>query len=192
LQPFDKKDSSGYKTKDMHLHELPWPKEVLQGLAPLTKVQMRVTLSYFVEPSPGEIGWQDRYRYQSHALRFDVKSPNESIDDFLRRVNAAAQSEDEDNPATQSASEYWTIGANGRNKGSIHSDIWKGSAAELAESGVIAVCPVIGWWRQRAYLGKWNSKTRYALIVSITTPEENVDIYTPVANKVGITVSIGT
>ena len=31
------------------------------------------------------------------------------------------------------------IGANGRNKGSIHSDIWEGSAADLADSGVIAV-----------------------------------------------------
>ena len=63
-------------------------------------------------------------------------------------------------------------------------------AAELAESGVIAIYPVIGWWRERAYLEKWNRKCRYALVVSITTPEEKVDIYTPVANKIGITVPI--
>ncbi|MCI5144524.1 MAG: peptidase S8, partial [Candidatus Electrothrix sp. AR3] len=69
LQPFAKKES-GYRTKDMHLYELPWPKEVLQSLPDTTEVQMRITLSYFVEPGPGEIGWQDRYRYPSHGLRF--------------------------------------------------------------------------------------------------------------------------
>ena len=37
LQPFDRKsDGSGYKTNEMHLHELPWPKDVLLGLPPST------------------------------------------------------------------------------------------------------------------------------------------------------------
>ncbi|MEK6564209.1 MAG: S8 family peptidase [Candidatus Omnitrophota bacterium] len=191
LQPFDEKDGgSGYKTKEMHLYDLPWPKEVLLHLPSQTNVQMRITLSYFIEPGPGEIGWKDRYRYASHALRFDVKSPNETNDDFIKRINVAVRSEDEGHPGTQSASDHWTIGSNGRDKGSIHSDIWDGTAAELAESGVIAIYPVIGWWRERAYLEKWNRKCRYALVVSITTPEEKVDIYTPVANKIGITVPI--
>jgi len=191
LQPFDKRDDgAGYKTKEMHLYDLPWPKEVLLELPPQTKVQMRITLSYFIEPGPGEIGWKDRYRYASHALRFDVKSPNETSDLFLRRINMAVRSEDEGHPGTQGASDHWTIGSNGRDKGSIHSDIWEGTTAELAESGVIAIYPVIGWWRERAYLEKWNRRTRYALVVSIMTPEEAVDIYTPVANKVGITVPV--
>ena len=190
LQPFDKKDGGGYKTREMHLYDLPWPKEVLLDLPSQTKVQMRITLSYFIEPGPGEIGWKDRYRYASHALRFDVKSPNETNDDFLKRINVAVRSEDEGHPGTQSASDHWTIGSNGRDKGSIHSDIWEGTAADLAGSGVIAIYPVIGWWRERAYLEKWNRKCRYALIVLITTPEEEVDIYTPVANKIGITVPI--
>ena len=192
LQPFDKKNDgeSGYKTKEMHLYDLPWPKEDLLNLSDQTKVQMRVTLSYFIEPGPGEIGWKDRYRYASHALRFDVKSPKETKDDFLKRINVAVRSENEDHPGTPSASDHWIIGSNGRDKGSIHSDIWDGTAAELAESGVIAIYPVIGWWRERAYLEKWNRKARYALVVSITTPEEQVDIYTSVANKIGITVPI--
>lgn len=191
LQPFDKKaGESGYKTKEMHLYDLPWPKEVLQGLPDQTKVQMRVTLSYFIEPGPGEIGWRDRYRYASHALRFDVKSPSETNELFEKRINAAARSEDEGAPGTQGVSDHWTIGSTGRDKGSIHSDIWNGTTKELAESGTIAVFPVIGWWRERAYLGKWASESRYALIVSITTPEEAVDIYTPIANKIGIAVSV--
>ncbi|MQL52293.1 S8 family serine peptidase [Desulfofundulus thermobenzoicus] len=191
IQPFDrKKNGSGYKTREMHLYELPWPKEVLIALPDNVQVQMRITLSYFIEPGPGEIGWKDRYRYASHALRFDVKSPNERTKDFLRRINAAVRAEEEGHPGTKSASDHWVIGANGRNKGSIHSDIWLGTAAELAASNVIAVYPVTGWWRERAYLGRWNRRSRYSLIVSISTTEENIDIYTPVANKLGISVPV--
>lgn len=43
------------KTKDMHLHDLPWPKEVLLELGEVS-VKLRVTLSYFIEHAPGEIG----------------------------------------------------------------------------------------------------------------------------------------
>ena len=42
----------------------------------------------------------------------------------------------------------------------------------------------------RAYLEKWDKQARYSLIVSIRTPEETVDIYTPVANKFGISTPI--
>lgn len=191
IQPFDKKvDGSGYKTRDMHLYNLPWPKEALAAMPDNVEVQMRVTLSYFSEPGPGEIGWKDRYRYSSHALRFDVKSPSEDGVDFLRRINVAARTEEEGHPGTQSASDHWVIGANGRDKGTIHSDIWTGTAAELAASDVIAVYPIIGWWRERAHLGRWNRLSRYSLIVSITTTAEDIDIYTPVANQVGITVPV--
>jgi hypothetical protein len=80
------------------------------------------------------------------------------------------------------------VGSNGRNKGSIHSDIWHGTAAELANSNIIAIYPVIGWWRERAHLERWNHRSRYSLIVSINTSAENIDIYTPVAIKLGIFV----
>ncbi|MCI5165668.1 MAG: peptidase S8 [Candidatus Electrothrix sp. GM3_4] len=195
LQPFAKKEKekgSGYRTKDMHLYELPWPKEVLQSLPDTTEVQMKITLSYFVEPGPGEIGWQDRYRYPSHGLRFELNSPMESQDQLLRRINKAAQNEEKGHPGTTSAKDYWVLGAQARNKGSIHSDIWQGYASDLATSNLIAVYPTIGWWRERAYLGKWNKKTRYALIVSIKTPEQEtkIDIYTPVAEQIKIDVPV--
>jgi len=190
LQPYDKKEKGGYKTKEMHFYDLPWPKDVLLDLQFDIPVQMRVTLSYFIEPGPGEIGWKDRYRYASHALRFDVNSPGESKDDFLKRINKAAREEDEGRPDTPSASDHWFFGSNARDKGSIHSDIWQGSAAELADSHFMAVYPIVGWWRERHHLGKWDRRTRYAFVVSISTPEEQVDIYTPVANQVGITIPI--
>lgn len=195
MQPFDhKRDHSGnaipgYRTKDMHLYELPWPTEVLRSLPDGVKVEMRVTLSYFIEPGPGEIGWKDRYRYASHALRFELNSPGEGKNELVKRINRAAWKEEEGHPGTESASKYWIIGQ-ARDRGSIHSDIWQGTAQELADSNIIAVAPRIGWWRERAHLGKWNRRTRYSLIVSITTPEEHIDVYTPVATQVGITVPI--
>jgi hypothetical protein len=187
IQPFDKKENaSGFRTRDMHFYDLPWPKETLLELPSDTMVEMKVTLSYFIEPGPGEIGWKDRYRYASHGLRFHLNSPQESQDEFVKRVNVAARLEDEEKPDTQSASKYWVIGTQTRNRGSVHSDIWKGTAAELAGSNMIAVAPTIGWWRERSHLKKWDKKTRYSLVVTIKTPEETVDIYTPVAIKMGI------
>jgi len=177
-----------YKTKDMHLYDLPWPKGVLENLG-ATLVKMRITLSYFIEPGPGEVGWKNRYRYASHALRFDLNSPSESRSEFIKRINVAARDDNEGHPGTSSPSGYWTLGQV-RDKGSIHSDIWEGTAADLAASNLIAIYPRIGWWRERSHLGKVESLTRYSLIVSIYTPEQEVDIYTPVAQQVGVSIPI--
>lgn len=187
IQPFEKRDGRN-RTRDMHIYNLPWPIEILLERHDL-QVEMRITLSYFVEPGPGEIGWKDRYRYASHALRFDINSPGETREQFVQRINAAERDEDEGHPGTSSASDHWLIGQ-ARDKGSIHSDIWRGTAAELADSHHIAVYPRIGWWRERNHLGRCESRTRYSLIVSIITPEQDVDIYTPVAQQIGVIVPI--
>jgi len=190
LQPFDKKPKgeSGFRTKDMHIYELPWPKEVLLSMPDNIDVEMRITLSYFVEPGPGEIGWKDRYRYASHALRFDLNSPGESKNDFVKRINKEARDKDEGKPGTKSPADHWVLGSQARDRGSIHSDIWKGTAAELADSNLIAISPTIGWWRERSYLEKWNKETRYSLVVSIQTEDETVDVYSPVAIQLGIPI----
>ncbi len=194
LQPFDKKQKgeSGYRTRDMHLYDLPWPKDVLLGLGDDTQVKMKITLSYFIEPGPGEVGWKYRYRYPSHALRFELNSPGESKEEFIKRINKDARMRDvdegEDKPGTKSPADHWSLGSQARDRGSIHSDIWQGTAADLADSNLIAISPTIGWWRERSYLGRWNREARYSLVVSITTPDESVDVYTPVAIQVGIPV----
>ncbi|MDF7798132.1 S8 family peptidase [Pontiellaceae bacterium B1224] len=189
LQPYIQTGGKDPKTNDMHFYELPWPTSVLQEMGEIT-VRMRITLSYFIEPGPGEIGWKDRYRYPSHLLRFDVNSPGESQKEFLSRINAALRDEENGHPRTPSASGHWLIGSNNRDKGSIHSDIWEGTAADLAASNLIAISPRIGWWNKRKHLNKANSQTRYALIVSIETPEQDIDIYTPVAVQTGITIPV--
>ena len=64
----------------MGLHALPWPVQQLEALGEAI-VEMRVTLSYFIEPKPGRRGGFARiqHRYQSCGLRFEVKRPQESL-----------------------------------------------------------------------------------------------------------------
>lgn len=187
LQPYGERNGQRV-TQDMHFYRLPWPLDVLRDLGE-AEISMRVTLSYFVEPGPGEVGWQDRYRYASHALRFALNGPGEGEDDFIRRINKQARDED-GHPGTAGPGDRWLIGDNTRNVGSIHSDIWQGRAADLALSNLVGIYPAVGWWRERHHLGRVNRQTRYALLVSIHTPELNIDIYTPVAISVGIAVPV--
>jgi hypothetical protein len=84
----------------------------------------------------------------------------------------------------------WELGPQLRCKGSIHSDTWTGTAAELAECGVIAVFPVTGWWKERPHLDRWNRPARYSLLVTLQTPRAEVDIYTPIATQIGAPVDV--
>lgn len=182
LQPYIQ-NKNEIKTNELHLHPLPWPRDVLMQLGE-TEVEMRVTLSYFVEPSPGRRGWNKKFRYASHGLRFDTKAADETIDEFRRRINEIARKEIEDYDETSSDSPEWLLGPRLRVNGSIHSDYWHGTAVKLADKGCIAVYPVNGWWKERKHLKRWDRKARYSLIVTIKTPSEKIDIYTPVANVV--------
>lgn len=147
-------------------------------------------MSYFIEPGPGEIGWKDRYRYPSCLLRFDTNG-TATRETFLARINAAAKAEDkETGVVNDGGSVKWTLGAHNRHLGSIHSDTWHTTAAELATSNLIGVYPAIGWWRERAWLGRWDRKVRYALVVSLQTPEQRVDLYTPIATMIKIPVEV--
>ena len=186
LQPFHKVGSE-MKTRDMHLHRLPWPTQELEELVEID-VRMRVTLSYFIEPSPGRRGWTRKHRYQSHGLRFDVKRPLETDEALHKRLSRAAWDDDEEEVDLGTDERNWELGQHLRCKGSIHSDTWTGSAAELAQCGVVAVFPVTGWWKERPHLERWNRLARYALIVSIETPETEVDLYTPIVNQIGVPI----
>jgi hypothetical protein len=198
LQPFHKVNGQ-VRPKDMHIHAIPWPADVLRQFSAET-VRMRVTLSYFVEPSPGRRGWTRKHRYASHGLRFDVKRPTESLDSFRKRLTREAQKDDQEGaqiaapaPEPAAGSQPWALGRNLRSRGSIHSDWWGGSGSELAECGYIGVIPqATGWWRDRPHLERWNHPARYSLIVSLETRRTDIDLYTPIAIKVGITPEIET
>ncbi|ADL49640.1 hypothetical protein Micau_6145 [Micromonospora aurantiaca ATCC 27029] len=124
--------------REMHLHDLPWPADILADLGHAT-VRMRVTLSYFIEPNPGRRGWKRRYSYASHNLRFDVRRATESTDDFRKRLNQRALAEEENRPASADDTGRWCLGPTLRTPGSLHADIWEGTAADLANRGALAV-----------------------------------------------------
>jgi hypothetical protein len=188
LHPFKRDKGKEPQLRDMNLHQLPWPLAELESLGE-AQVKMRVTLSYFIEPNPSARGVTSRYRYESHGLRFDVKRPLESEVDFRARINAAAR-DDEDRANRNDNDPNWMIGKKNRHKGSLHSDIWKGSAAELASRGAIAVYPALGWWKTRPALERYDQRIRYSLVVSINAPDIDVDLYTPIANQIGVPVVI--
>jgi subtilisin family serine protease len=180
LTPYHKVGSQ-IRSHEMHIHRLPWPTDVLQELGAM-RITMRVTLSYFVEPSPGRIGWDNKHRYQSHGLRFDVMRPTENEADFRLRLSSEGREASEPLENAQET-RHWTVGDRGRRNGSIHSDWWTGTAAELAACDRIAVYPVTGWWRERPHLAKYDKAARYSLVVTIEAADEQVDIYTPIVNQ---------
>ena len=188
LRPFFK-DSGRIKTREMRPHPLPWPTDVLTGLGD-TDVVMRVTLSYFVEPSPGARGWTPRYGYQSHGLRFAARNPLETVAAFEQRINKFVREEGYEPPGL--ADPGWQFGrlSGLTSLGSVHSDVWRGTAADLASRGHIAVYPTMGWWNKRPNLDAWDRTTRYSLIVTIATPEVEVDLYTPVASQIGVPIVV--
>lgn len=189
LQPLCKRNGK-IKTNQMNIHTLPFPKDVLSGLGG-EEVLMRVTLSYFIEPSPGRKGWKANHRYASHGLRFDVKRPTDSLGQFkqyLSRVFWDQSTEDAKKkvrPAKRDKNERnWIIGEFGKIKGSIHSDWWVGTASQLAESEYIGVYPITGWWRERPSQQCYNKQARYSLIVTIQTKSNEVELYNYVEQEI--------
>jgi hypothetical protein len=187
LLPF-RKDGSLIKTRDMNFHRLPWPRAELAALGDMD-VELRVTLSYFIEPNPGERGWTRRHRYASHSLRFAVKRSLETLEAFRQRINKAAQDEETGAPGGGGGDD-WVLGQI-RDRGSLHSDIWRGSAAALADRDAIGVFPVSGWWKEKPALQRWDRSARYALLVTIRAPQANVDLYTAIENQLVVPVHIG-
>lgn len=189
LQPFlQETEKSDAKLNDMRYYRMPWPKDVLLSLDPSTEARLKVTLSYYIDPSPSGIGWNDKYRYPSFGLRFDVNRANEDLEAFQKRINANAREDGEKYSA--SGSTQWHIGTTNRDDGSIHSDFIETSAAELSAIEYIAVYPVGGWWYTRKHLGKANSKARFSLVVSIETPDAEVELYGEVLNQIELMTKI--
>jgi len=186
LQPYTKEGST-IKTRDINLHQIPWPKDILESLG-ATEVEMKVTLSYFIEPNPAQRGWATKYRYASHRLQFDVKRSLENLQGFKQRINQQARDTEYNKDNNVKETGDWLLGSKLRGTGSIHSDTWRGTATDLASREFVAVYPMTGWWKELKSEDKWANLTRYSLIISLTTPE--TDIYTEVANYIRQEVEI--
>ena len=218
LQPFQRIESVNAKgqaqrrigTRDWHIHELPWwPRDLLLEAAE-TPATVRITLSYFIEPNPGSRAvpgahpTQNRYRYASCGLRFELKSTFESDDAFRSKLNAAIQQDDEGESdddiigENSSNNHQWALGPKARRiGGSLHQDVWQGTAADLATMDRVAIIPVKGWWATRSFPPGHERhecherKVRYALAMSIET-EADLPIYNTVSAALAIPVQSPT
>lgn len=190
IHPYEREgNSSSGTTREMNLHLLPWPIEELAALGE-TEVRLRVTLSYFVEPNPSSRGWTGRYVYPSHGLRFAMKRPEDNIDAFRQRVNKQARDNGE-RPITFKTEPGWLFGRDQQTStGSLHTDIWTGTAVNLASKEAVVVYPVAGWWKNRPKMDQSENGVNYSLIVSIEAPEVEVDLWTPVAQQVVTTIEV--
>jgi hypothetical protein len=113
----------------------------------------------------------------------------ESVENFQARINAATVREEEGRVAAPADPE-WLLGEGLRHRGSLHHDIWRSSAAELASRGFIGVYPANGWWRTRQAQERYGLPARYSLIVSIHTPGVDVDLYTPIEQLIAAQVAV--
>lgn len=190
IHPYEREgNSSSGTTREMNLHLLPWPIAELAALGE-TEVRLRVTLSYFVEPNPSSRGWTGRYIYPSHGLRFAMKRPEDNIDAFRQRVNKQARDNGE-RPITFKTEPGWLFGRDQQTStGSLHTDIWTGTAVNLASKEAVVVYPVAGWWKNRPKMDQSENGVNYSLIVSIEAPEVEVDLWTPVAQQVVTTIEV--
>lgn len=188
LKPFKYEDNR-VKTNEFHLFDLPWPADILTELAEI-EVKLKITLSYFVEPNPGNRRYEDDQSYKSHGLRFKMIDRTEGLTPFKARVSKAIR--DGLDEYVQEGSENWILGSQVRDKGSIHKDMWIGPAADLALRNKIAIYPVGGWWKKRKKLRRYTSSVNYSLVISIETDSTDVDIYNNVLSQIEVPISIST
>jgi hypothetical protein len=192
IHPYERENNAiEGKAREMNLHELPWPHDELESLGETT-VRLRITLSYFIEPNPSSRGWTGRYIYPSHGLRFAMRRPEDSVQAFRQRINIRARTGGE-KPTSLSTEKGWMFGSDQQHApGSLHTDIWLGSAVDLANKGAIAVYPVAGWWKNRRYLDQSDQGVDYSLVVGIESPEVDIDFWTPVAQWIAPEITIET
>jgi hypothetical protein len=188
------REGSTNRLGKVNFHNLPWPSNELQRLGEASVV-LKITLSYFIQPNPSRRGWQSKYRYQSHGLRFAVRGSSEADERFQQRINGIKRDEmgdDAEDSMPDPDNGGWVLGRTLRSQGSLHSDTWRGLASELANKSEIAVFPVGGWWKEIGARTELDLRVRYSLVVSLDVLADiNVDIYTPIANQIVVPVDVG-
>ncbi|MGN2251808.1 S8 family serine peptidase [Frateuria sp. GZRe12] len=181
IQPFAvSADGRSAVYNEMHFYDLPWPRQALEQLENEV-VTMKVTLSYFIEPNLTGKAATRPNTYRSFGLRFAMKKRTETDAAFRARVNAA---QERDESTSEGESDFWLLGSKAIQAGSLHSDLWRGHAIDLAGHDAIAIYPVGGWWKSHIGQRRMEDKGRYSLIISISAPGLAIDLHTEVANLV--------
>lgn len=191
IQPYRRKQNGTVVFNECHYYDLPWPREVLEQYAE-QQFKLKVTLSYFVEPNPGKSAAIDPARYQSYGLRFDLKRARETERAFRQAINAQEREDPRRGGPRRETDSGWILGSDSISAGSLHCDVWCGTGAQLAARNMLCVKPVSGWWKERRAPEVCEQEARYALIVSLTAPDAEIDLYTPISNIIEPGVEIET
>ena len=80
----------------------------------------------------------------------------------------------------------WLLGPKAIQAGSLHCDLWRGYAIDLAGHDAIAVYPVGGWWKSHVGQRRIADRGHYALVISISAPSQAIDLYAEIANLVEV------
>lgn len=171
LRPYKREEGKGVTLKEMKTFRLPWPDRALAALGQ-TRVELRCTLSYFVDPDLHSAGLERWQFYPSHGLKFDFQRFEESEARAQRRVNRAMGSSME--PAGDD--DGWLLGRDRRARGTLHHDLWEGPAYQLVGRRMITVTPMRGWWANSNHIEPADVPVRFSLIVSIRTPATANDL----------------
>ena len=185
LQPYGA--AGGFQ--DCHYYDLPWPRQAFEALGD-EEVKLKVTLSYFVGPNPGALASLDPYRYQSFGLRFDLKRRLESVVDFKQRVNIEERANSKQKAFSSSDTDSWRFSIDAPPSSSLICNEWKGPAAWLLSQNMLCVKPIGGWRKNHVGKKRKQQRSRYALVVSVKTSSQNIDLYTPIKAVVEGTVPI--
>ena len=191
IQPY-RMEKTSVVFNEMHLHRLPWPTGILDRHYN-ERIRMRVTLSYFVEPNPGNRGYTSVFRYSGCALRFKVCSAGQSVQDFEAQWNKIAAEElrtaNPEAEITKTSTDGWQLGTSAF-RGSVHSDVWIGTCADLLSMGHILVHPVTGRWRTRPSQGRAEARAKYALLVTLEAENTTLDIYAELAAMLAVPMPV--
>ncbi len=167
---------------EMHFYDLPWPRTALEQIENEIVI-MKVTLSYFIEPNVTGKAATRPDTYRSFGLRFDMKKRTETKARFRSRISA---SQAKDGSESDGETSCWLLGPKAVQAGSLHCDLWRGRAIELAGHDSIAIYPVGGWWKSHAGQRRVSDKARYSLVISISAAGQAVDLYSEIANLVEV------
>lgn len=183
ITPYRKIKGKPTSYGDAKIYTLPWPQDLLIDSLGTQQVRLRVALSYFISPNPTKKNVKNKYQYQSHSLDFAINGAQQNLVDFkksLFKTDDPTRSQEGGNDAK------WKLGVNARKKGSLHADIWEGSAADLATRKYIAVYPnSSGWWKDFPGKRYRNQSARFSLVVSLQFQNEiDVDIWNAVQHEI--------
>ncbi|WP_392713872.1 S8 family peptidase [Rhizobium ruizarguesonis] len=198
IQPFAVGQGGAAVFNEMHFYELPWPRAALQALEN-SIVVMKITLSYFVEPNLSGRASTRPDTYRSFGLRFELKKRLETDDEFRTRLSRPDDLDTADENLDADAGEekekqapepsHWLLGPKAMQAGSLHCDLWRGYAVDLASHDHIAIYPVSGWWKSHTGQKRMTDKARYALTISITAEGQDVDLYSEIAAELAAYVA---